>query len=145
MKRFGCILAMLSLCVSCLGWMGVETAQASPLSLSQFPVVSPILAVEQRRNRADEKLAEFGDKIDLNNSSLREFRELRGMYPTLGKMIIKYTSKKPFDSVEEVLDMPGLTEKMKATLESYLDEFTVTPPTSVLQEGDFRLNTGTYD
>lgn len=145
MKRFGCILAMFSLCLSCIGWMGVETAHANPLRFSQFPVVSPILAVEQRRNRADQKLAEFGDKIDLNNSSLREFRQFRGMYPTLGKMIIENTTEKPFDSVEEVLKMPGLTPKMKATLESYLDEFTVTPPTSILQEGDFRLNTGTYD
>jgi photosystem II PsbU protein len=125
--------------------MGVETAQASSLSLSQFPVVSPVLAVEQRRNRADEKLAEFGNKIDLNNSSLREFREFRGMYPTLAKMIIANTKDKPFESVEEVLEMPGLTEKMKETLKSYLDEFTVTPPSSILKEGDFRLNTGTYD
>ena len=107
MKRFGCILAMLILWVSCLGSIGVETANASSLSFSQFPVVSPILAVEQRRNRADEKLAEFGNKIDLNNSSLREFREFRGMYPTLGQMIIKNTSKKPFDSVEDVLEMPA--------------------------------------
>lgn len=145
MKRFGCILAMLGLWVSCLGWFAVPTAQASPLSLNQFPVISPVLAVEQRTNRADQKLAEFGDKIDLNNSSLREFRELRGMYPTLGKMIIANTKKKPFDSVDQVLEMPGLTERMKGTLESYLDEFTVTPPTSVLQYGDFRLNTGTYD
>ncbi|MGB3534292.1 MAG: photosystem II complex extrinsic protein PsbU [Microcoleaceae cyanobacterium] len=145
MKRFGCILAVLTLWVSCLGWMGTEAAQASQLSLSQFPVVSPILAVEQRANRADQKLAEFGDKIDLNNSSLRDFREFRGMYPTLGKMIIANTKYKPFDSVEQVLEMPGLTEKMKSTLELYLDKFTVTPPSSILKEGDFRLNTGIYD
>lgn len=145
MKRFGCILAMLGLWISCLAGFGAPTAQASPIRLSQFPVISPVLAVEARRNRADEKLAEFGNKIDLNNSSLREFRELRGMYPTLGKMIIAYTDKNPLDSVEDILEMPGLTDKMKATLESYLDEFTVTPPSSILKEGNFRLNTGTYD
>jgi photosystem II PsbU protein len=64
------------------------------------------------------------------------------MYPTLAKMII---DQAPFDSVEDVLNMKGLTERQKQILESYLDEFTVTPVTSVLQEGDFRLNTGTYD
>jgi photosystem II PsbU protein len=104
--------------------------------------VSPILAVEERRNRADEKLGEFGEKIDLNNGSIRQFRQFRGMYPTLAKMII---DQAPFDSVEDVLNMKGLTERQKQILESYLDEFTVTPVTSVLQEGDFRLNTGTYD
>ncbi len=142
MKQFGRFLALVGLLISCFGWMGHQTALAAPLSLSNFSVVSPILAVEQRRNRADEKLAEFGDKIDLNNSSIREFRQFRGMYPTLAKMII---DQAPFDSVEEVLEMKGLTEGQKQLLESYLDEFTITPVTSVLQEGDFRLNTGTYD
>ena len=142
MKQFGRFLALVGLLISCLGWMGHQSASAAPLSLSNFSVVSPILAVEQRRNRADEKLAEFGDKIDLNNSSIREFRQFRGMYPTLAKMII---DQAPFDSVEEVLEMKGLTEGQKQLLESYLDEFTITPVTSVLQEGDFRLNTGTYD
>jgi photosystem II PsbU protein len=130
------------LLISCLGWVGQENADAANLSLTQLPIVSPILAVEERRNRADEKLGEFGEKIDLNNGSIRQFRQFRGMYPTLAKMII---DQAPFDSVEDVLNMKGLTERQKQILESYLDEFTVTPVTSVLQEGDFRLNTGTYD
>lgn len=142
MKQFGRFLAVVGLLFSCLGWMGHQSALAEPLSLSNFSVVSPILAVEQRRNRADEKLAEFGDKIDLNNSSIREFRQFRGMYPTLAKMII---DQAPFDSVDEVLEMKGLTEGQKQLLESYKENFTITPVTSILQEGDFRLNTGTYD
>lgn len=142
MKRFGRLLVLVGLLISCLGWVGQENADAANLSLTQLPIVSPILAVEERRNRADEKLGEFGEKIDLNNGSIRQFRQFRGMYPTLAKMII---DQAPFDSVEDVLNMKGLTERQKQILESYLDEFTVTPVTSVLQEGDFRLNTGTYD
>ncbi|MEA5495643.1 photosystem II complex extrinsic protein PsbU [Limnoraphis robusta] len=142
MKRFGRLLVLVGLLISCLGWVGQENAYAANLSLTQLPIVSPILAVEERRNRADEKLGEFGEKIDLNNGSIRQFRQFRGMYPTLAKMII---DQAPFDSVEDVLNMEGLTERQKQILESYLDEFTVTPVTSVLQEGDFRLNTGTYD
>ncbi|MEA5520939.1 photosystem II complex extrinsic protein PsbU [Limnoraphis robusta] len=142
MKRFGRLLVLVGLLISCLGWVGQENADAANLSLTQLPIVSPILAVEERRNRADEKLGEFGEKIDLNNGSIRQFRQFRGMYPTLAKMII---DQAPFDSVEDVLNMEGLTERQKQILESYLDEFTVTPVTSVLQEGDFRLNTGTYD
>ena len=149
MKKLGYLLtAALIFFVSCLTWGGSQQAHATNLSFSQMPIVAPILAVEQRRNRADQKKLEIGNKIDLNNSSIREFREFKGMYPTLAQMIIKNA---PFDSVEEVLEMPDLyknpklTDRMKATLTKYLDEFTVTPPTSVLQEGDFRLNTGTYD
>ncbi|KKD36973.1 MAG: photosystem II complex extrinsic protein PsbU [Limnoraphis robusta] len=142
MKRLGRLLVLVGLLISCLGWVGQENADAANLSLTQLPIVSPILAVEERRNRADEKLGEFGEKIDLNNGSIRQFRQFRGMYPTLAKMII---DQAPFDSVEDVLNMEGLTERQKQILESYLDEFTVTPVTSVLQEGDFRLNTGTYD
>ncbi|MCG5061699.1 MAG: photosystem II complex extrinsic protein PsbU [Limnoraphis sp. WC205] len=142
MKRLGRLLVLVGLLISCLGWVGQENADAANLSLTQLPIVSPILAVEERRNRADEKLGEFGEKIDLNNGSIRQFRQFRGMYPTLAKMII---DQAPFDSVEDVLNMKGLTERQKQILESYLDEFTVTPVTSVLQEGDFRLNTGTYD
>ncbi len=142
MKPMGRLLVLVSLVISCLAWVGPGNANAANLSLNQFPVVPQILAVEQRRNRADEKLAEFGEKIDLNNSSIREFRQLRGMYPTIAKMII---DQAPFESVNDVLDMEGLTDRQKQVLESYLDEFTVTPVASVLQEGNFRLNTGTYD
>lgn len=142
MKRFGRLLVLVGLLISCLGWVGQQKADAANFSLTQLPVVSPVLAIEERVNRADEKLSEFGEKIDLNNSSIREFRQFRGMFPTIAKMII---DQAPFDSVEDVLKMEGLTERQKQILESYLDEFTVTPVSSVLQEGDFRLNTGTYD
>lgn len=142
MKRLGRLLVLVGLLISCLGWAGHQNAYAANLSLNKLPIVSPILAVEDRRNRADEKLGQFGKKLDLNNSSIREFRQLRGMYPTLASMIV---DQAPFDSVEDVLEMKGLTDRQKQILESHLDEFTVTPATSVLQEGDFRLNTGTYD
>ncbi len=148
MKKLGYLLAAFILFIGCLAWGGTQKAYAIGLTFNQSPVISPILAVEQRKNLADQKKVEIGDKIDLNNSSIREFRDFRGMYPTLAKMIIKNA---PFASVEDVLDMPELskntrrTDKMKATLKKYLDQFTVTEPTSILQEGDFRLNTGTYD
>ena len=142
MKRLVRLFVLVGLLISCWGWAGSQNAEAANLSLNKLPVVSPIFAVEERRNRADEKLAEFGEKIDLNNTSIREFRQLRGMFPTLASMIV---DQAPFNSVEDVLKMKGLTDRQKEILKSHLNEFTVTPPSSVLQEGDFRLNTGTYD
>lgn len=144
MKRLGQLLAVLGLLVGFLGWTGPHRAEAANWSFVQFPTIQPpVLAEVNRRNRADEKLGtEFGDKLDLNNTSIREFRKLPGMFPTLASKIVK---EAPFDSVEEVLEMPGLTDAQKEVLERYIDEFTVTPIEPILQEGDFRLNTGTYD
>uniref|UniRef100_UPI0034C6DF09 PsbU n=1 Tax=Arthrospira sp. FACHB-439 TaxID=153964 RepID=UPI0034C6DF09 len=93
-------------------------------------------------NKADAKLGtEFGKKLDLNNSSIREFRQYPGMFPTLAKMIIDAA---PYDSVQEVLEIPGLTDAQKEIIERYIGEFTITPVEPILQEGDFRLNTGVY-
>ena len=144
MKRLGQLLALLGLLVGFLGWTSPQRADAANLSFVQFPTIQPpVLAEVNRINRADKKLGtEFGEKLDLNNTSIREFRKLPGMFPTLASMIVKNA---PFESVEDVLKMPGLTEPQKAVLEKYLDEFTVTPIEPILQEGDFRLNTGTYD
>ncbi|MEB3887395.1 photosystem II complex extrinsic protein PsbU [Lyngbya sp. CCY1209] len=144
MKRLGQLLALLGLLVGFLGWTSPQRADAANLSFVQFPTIQPpVLAEVNRINRADKKLGtEFGDKLDLNNTSIREFRKLPGMFPTLASKIVK---EAPFDSVEEVLEMPGLTDAQKEVLERYIDEFTVTPIEPILQEGDFRLNTGTYD
>jgi photosystem II PsbU protein len=93
-------------------------------------------------NPVDAKLTtEFGQAIDLNNSNIRAFRDLRGFYPNLAGQIIKNA---PYDKVEDVLDIPGLSERQKQRLQSNLDKFVVTPPASELIEGDDRLNPGVY-
>ncbi|PSF38963.1 Photosystem II extrinsic protein [Aphanothece hegewaldii CCALA 016] len=99
-------------------------------------------AITSRMNEADAKLAtEYGQKIDLNNSHIREFRELRGFYPTLAGVIIKNA---PYDDVNDVLKIAGLTETQKERLQANLDKFTVTEPSKELIEGDDRINPGVY-
>lgn len=104
---------------------------------------SPVNAdITNRMNEADAKLAtEYGQKIDLNNSHIREFRELRGFYPTLAGVIIKNA---PYDDVNDVLKISGLTESQKERLQANLDKFTVTEPSKELIEGDDRINPGVY-
>jgi photosystem II PsbU protein len=104
---------------------------------------SPAHAViTSRSNEADAKLAtEFGQKIDLNNSHIREFRELRGFYPTLAGVIIKNA---PYDDVKDVLKIAGLTPSQKERLQANLDKFTVTEPSKEFLEGDDRINPGVY-
>ena len=92
------------------------------------------------RNVADDKIAERGEKVDLNNSSVRRFQQFPGMYPTLaGKIVLGG----PYDSVDDVLAL-DLTERQQELFAKYRDNFVVTPPAIALNEGDDRINDGQY-
>lgn len=104
---------------------------------------SPLLVATDYRNAADDKLGtEFGQKLDLNNAGARAFLEYRGFYPTLANKIILNA---PYDSVEEVLEIPGLSERQKQRLQENLDSFTVTEPSTPYIEGGNRFNMGVYN
>ena len=92
------------------------------------------------RNIADDKIAARDGKVDLNNSSVRRFQQFPGMYPTLaGKIVLGG----PYDDVDDVLSL-DLTERQKELFAKYRDNFTVTPPSIALNEGDDRINDGQY-
>lgn len=138
MKRLVGILATLCLVLSFWGFVNVSQARAvnpSYLTLNS----SPILAV--RRNAADDKLSEVGRKLDLNNSDVRDFRSLKGFYPTLATKIIQNS---PYEKVEDVLEIPGLSETQKERLQANLDNFIVTEKADVFNAGDDRINPGVY-
>lgn len=143
MKRLGHLLAILILCVSGL-FIAPQQVRASSWSLLSAPTTSPVLGAEvSRRNRADEKLAtEFGKKLDLNNSTVRQFRQYPGLYPTLARLVI---DNAPYKQVEDVLKIPGLTATQKEVLENNLDNFTITEVESIFIEGARRINSGVYD
>lgn len=143
MKKIGLLLAIFGLCLGCLGLVPSHKANASNLNLTAWPSVS-ILAIESGNvNKADRKLAEIGEKLDLNNSPLRSFRQIKGMYPNLGKKII---GNAPYKDVKQLLEkIKDLTKEEKKLLEENLENFTVTPTSDVYNEGDYRLNTGSYD
>jgi photosystem II PsbU protein len=114
----------------------INVAPATALNLDQS-----LIAME-RRNAADEMLeTEFGQKVDLNNADIRDFRGLKGFFPNLASKII---NNAPYDSVEEVLDIPDLSEKQKERLEANLDTFTVTPPSEIFNNEANRFNPGVY-
>ena len=131
MKFLSRLAVLCALVVSLFGFLGVQTAQAlTPTSLFA------------KLNAVDAKLTtDFGQKIDLNNSDIRDFRNLRGFYPNLASKIIENA---PYDVVDEVLDIPGLSEKQQGRLQANLDNFTVTEPSVELISGDDRINPGVY-
>lgn len=160
MKRLVRLLAVWGLLVGCLGWLGLpQSAIAQPLSqgsiASPISLVSaaslstvtlqssPVLLVEAPlRNAADDKLAtEFGKKIDLNNTHVRAFRQYPGMYPTLAGKIVQNA---PYRKIEDVLDIPGLSERQKELLQANLDKFTITEVDPTFVEGGDRFNPGVY-
>lgn len=143
MKRLVRLLTTLCLLVACLGWLG-SFQSALAADLSGVSIRSPqLLAVEGSiRNKMDDKLAtEFGKKLDLNNTNVRSFREYQGLYPGLAGLIVRNA---PYEQVEDVLQIPGLTDAQKDILKANLPNFTVTAVEDALVEGGDRYNNGIY-
>lgn len=136
--------ATLMVIFSCLGWFS-QNAMAANLGHGVMLHSSTLLAAptaEDLRNAVSDKLStSFGQKLDLNNTNVRYFRKYTGLYPTIAGLIVKNA---PYESVEDVLDIPGLTAQQKAVLEDNLDHFTVTEVTKELVEGQDRINNGVY-
>ncbi len=141
MKVLVRLLTVFSLFLGCWGLLGTtQIAQASSFNSFTLPQI-PILAFE-RQNRADAKLGtEFGKKLDLNNTNVRAFQQYPGLYPTLAKKILKNA---PYQSVEDVLDLSGLSDRQKQLLQANIDNFTVTEFEPAFNEGDDRINNGIY-
>jgi photosystem II PsbU protein len=100
------------------------------------------VAAKLLENAADAKLAsEYGQKIDLNNANITAFAQYPGLYPTLAKLILKNA---PYDSVEDVLQISGLSARQKDTLKANLGHFAVTEVETALVSGDDRYNNGVY-
>ena len=136
MKRFIGILAALLLTVGIWGFAGA--AQASEMEVLNVDS-SMIIA---RINTADAKRQELvKGKLDLNNSDVREFRQLRGFYPTLASKIIQNA---PYDNVEDVLDIPGLSDSQIERLQANIDKFVVTDMAASMNAGGDRYNPGLY-
>ncbi|MGB3766617.1 MAG: photosystem II complex extrinsic protein PsbU [Phormidesmis sp.] len=94
------------------------------------------------RNSIDDKMAtEYGNKIDVNNTNIAAFRKHRGLYPTIAGKVV---SNAPYDSVEDILDIPGLRQVEKDRIQQNLDVFTISAPDPALVEGADRFNNGVY-
>ena len=151
MKRLVNWLSVFVVVVASFGWLGHATAAlAAPNSMvtsmvqsaSLFAAVNANVEKEVMRNRVADKMStDYGKKLDLNNTNLRYFRELQGMYPTLAALVVRNS---PYAAVEDVLKIPGLTERQLETLTTNLDRFTVTEVEEALTEGNDRINNGVY-
>ncbi len=121
------------------GLADLKPVQALPLD-GAFGA-RPVLAVTSSANEADAKRAEVKDKVDLNNSGVRSFLDMPGMYPTIARKII---ANAPYESMDDVYDIPGLSQRQKETIGKYAERFTVTSQSEALTYGGDRINNGIY-
>ena len=136
-QRIGLLSALVAACLGVLSWFVPVNAAI----LTGVPH-STVFALESVSNAADAKLGSaYGKKIDLNNANINAFSQFQGLYPTIARLVIKNA---PYDSVEDVLDITGLSERQKETLKSNFDNFTVTSVETALVSGDDRYNNGVY-
>lgn len=127
------------------GWVS-SPALAQPISgadlFSAPPEAMTWLAAFSSENAVDAKLkTEYGAKLDLNNANVQGFSKFPGLYPTLARKILLNA---PYESVDDVLDLPGLSEQQLNILRTNLDNFTVTATDSAFVEGGDRFNNGVY-
>jgi len=139
MKGFFSLIAALSVILSTL--LLPAAAYASP-STSLAPIVANAGGVDTLRNNIDDKLStDYGFKIDVNNTNVAAFANYRGLYPTIGGKIVKNA---PYDTLEDILNIPGLSEIERSRIEANLDNFTISDPVPALVEGADRFNNGVY-
>jgi photosystem II PsbU protein len=131
MKQLIRMAIVFCLCLTCL--VGFATPSWAETDTS---------VITQGSNKADSKLGtDFGKKIDLNNTNVRAFRKYPGLYPTLARKVV---DNAPYKTVEDVLNLPGLSENQKSLLQKNLDNFTATSTDDTFNEGGDRYNNGYY-
>ena len=131
---------LLSWLTGCALMAGLIAGLVLPTAVHAEDALREKYSGNEIRNVVDDKIAEREGKVDLNNSSVRRFQQFPGMYPTMaGKIVLGG----PYSDIDEVLEL-DLSERQKELFAKYRDNFTVTPPSIALNEGDDRINDGQY-
>ncbi|MEM9906180.1 MAG: photosystem II complex extrinsic protein PsbU [Cyanobacteria bacterium P01_D01_bin.44] len=139
MKRIFSLFMVLGLLVGSLLMGGVRSASAALFESQINP--AQVLGLKFR-NPVDDKLAtEYGSKIDVNNTNVAAFAKYRGLYPTIAGKVVKNA---PYETLEDVLEIPGLSNTEIQRIKDNMDVFTISPPIPELVEGADRYNNGVY-
>jgi photosystem II PsbU protein len=125
MKRLIRWLSMVSLVfMSCFGFLG-WTQPVAARNIDIQPVKILVAQPELTRIGYEPLCPALGEKIDLNNANIIAFKNCPGFYPNLAKLIVK---NGPYQKVEDVLEIPGLSDRQQELLKAQFDTFKVTPP-----------------
>lgn len=97
-----------------LGWL------ATPAWATSADPGTGVLIAAVEDGDAPEPRKVLETKIDVNNTILRNYRKLPGFYPTLARILI---INAPYDSLDEILEIEGLTEQQKQLIRSNFVNF----------------------
>ncbi|MFQ3680094.1 MAG: photosystem II complex extrinsic protein PsbU [Pseudanabaenaceae cyanobacterium] len=129
-------------------WMSLRTAMVWMVTLLWIAAVwvlpvswhqPPVWAANLENLEETDFIKADNNRIDLNNANIASFRRLRGMYPTLAKILVQHA---PYERIEDIFAIPELSERQKATLQSHLDQFTLRRPDNALNRE--RINNASY-
>lgn len=65
------------------------------------------------------------EQIDVNNANIRVFQKYPGLYPNIGRLIVKYG---PYKDVAQIYEIPELTDAQKETIKKYEDKLVTLEP-----------------
>jgi photosystem II PsbU protein len=114
------IIALLAIAILCN--FGIQVSAVSAVELPKTDVL-----------KAD------SSTIDLNNSNINAFKKISGFYPTLGRLLIQNA---PYRSLDDVLNIAGLTEAQQQKIKDNADKFVLNQPDNSLNRE--RYNNSLY-
>eukprot|EP00929_Paragymnodinium_shiwhaense_P106512 TRINITY_DN7196_c0_g2_i1.p2 TRINITY_DN7196_c0_g2~~TRINITY_DN7196_c0_g2_i1.p2 ORF type:complete len:192 (+),score=59.59 TRINITY_DN7196_c0_g2_i1:33-608(+) len=120
------------------GWLSKRQNQAAAAAAAATVVATPMAASAL----VDYEGIEFlggSDRVDINNAPVQAYRQYPGFYPTAAG---KIASNGPYKSVEDIYNIPGVTEATKAIFKKYEKQLVCLPvsPAYFLD----RINNGMY-
>eukprot|EP00929_Paragymnodinium_shiwhaense_P079504 TRINITY_DN413_c0_g1_i4.p1 TRINITY_DN413_c0_g1~~TRINITY_DN413_c0_g1_i4.p1 ORF type:complete len:194 (+),score=66.18 TRINITY_DN413_c0_g1_i4:70-651(+) len=121
-----------------LGWLSKRQNQAAAAAAAATVAAAPLAASAL----VDYEGIEFlggSDRVDINNAPVQAYRQFPGFYPTAAG---KIASGGPYKNVEDVYNLPGLTDASKAVIKKY-EKNLVCLPVSPAYFLD-RINNGMY-
>jgi photosystem II PsbU protein len=139
------IRAILGIAIGWSAWVGWGFTTTAPAAWAQMdqPEEAPAAVVgapAPAMKESAEKALET--KIDINNTILRNYRKIPGLYPTLARLMVQNA---PYERVEDVLKIPGLTEAQKQRLKDNLGNFYAGEYKAASNTLENRINKGYYD
>lgn len=101
-------------------------------------------ALPAKMARAEREYANVGylggmDKVDVNNANVHAYMQFPGFYPNLAGLI---AANGPYENVDELYKLPGLSSNQKKTLEKYINHLVALTPVPEYEID--KINNGAY-
>ena len=126
---------LLGLCLVVSGWLvGALPVWAQPIWAQGAGEENVMAAVQIAA-------VELDPKIDVNNTILRNYRRIPGFYPTLARKLVQNA---PYDSLEDMLNIPDLTEQQKKLIQENASNFEFSEYEAGRYQLENRINQGYY-